>query len=395
MRNGDFLSAWRICLLCLLAGQFGVVSATPSDDPDILARRGMQNPQPAATAAPLLKLDKPAGGWTSALQFSVSGSCSDPQADPIIININGVRYYARNNNGGFSRMFPAAKGKNSIIAECANSVGVSRASSTVDAVISPIPLKLVLTSDTNSVYTDLHIYEPDNSHVYWADTNSASGGIFFLNGDGESFDQAGYGPYLYVHPAPPAGVFRVDANYWPGGAARHTLASLDIILDEGLPTESHRRVQKPLARPGETRTLAYVVIQGDRRPAKIYIPDQDPVRDMPAEVRDYIRHEPKRIGEEGGEELGISAATGRNRAEAGGDGYRPVAGPAAQPAVGSQAARLRRTGALRLSHRPGAARRRPDGKTRHSRQTALAAAIRAGPRSVSGFSADLAHRFRA
>lgn len=281
--------------------------AAPSDDPDILARRGQQHPVSSSPASPpTLTLSKPAGGWTSGLQITVAGTCSDPTADPIVVNVNGVRYYVRNANGSFSRAFPAAKGKNTVIAECANSAGVAKASTTVDAVIASIGLKVVLTSDSDGVYTDLHIYEPDNSHVYWADTNSNSGGIFFLNQNGDNFDQAGYGPYLYVHPAPPVGVFRIDTNYWPGGAVQHTLANLDIILDEGLPTESRRRVQKPLARPGETKTLAYVVIQGNRQPAKIYVPGQDAERDMPAEVKEYIKHEPKREGEaeDSAEELG-------------------------------------------------------------------------------------------
>ncbi|MGZ4959190.1 MAG: DUF1175 family protein [Methylomonas sp.] len=289
-------------LLCSLPGH---CSAAPSDDPDILARRGQPKPPQTAAFPPTLTLAQPAGGWTSAMQITVSGTCSDPAADPVVVNINGVRYYVRNVNGSFSRAFPAAKGKNSVIAECANSAGTAKASTTVDAVISPIPLKVVLTSDSDGVYTDLHIYEPDSSHVYWADTRSDSGGIFFLNQSGDNFDQPGYGPYLYVHPAPPVGVFRIDANYWPGGAVQHTLANLDIILDEGLPTESRRRVQKPLARPGETRTLAYVAIQGNRQPAKIYVPGQDAERDMPAEIKAYISHEPKREGENSdGEELG-------------------------------------------------------------------------------------------
>jgi hypothetical protein len=281
--------------------------AASSDDPDILARRGQQRPLPTeAASAPTLTLSKPAGGWTSGLQIAVVGTCSDPTADPIVVNINGVRYYVRNVNGSFARAFPAAKGKNTVIAECANSAGVAKASTTVDAVIASIGLKVVLTSDSDGVYTDLHIYEPDNSHVYWADTNSNSGGIFFLNQNGDNFDQPGYGPYLYVHPAPPLGVFRIDTNYWPGGAVQHTLANLDIILDEGLPSESRRRVQKPLARPGETKTLAYVVIQGNRQPAKIYVPGQDAERDMPVEVKEYIKHEPKREGEaeDSAEELG-------------------------------------------------------------------------------------------
>ena len=289
-------------LFCLAATCQLPAFAAPSTDPDILARRGQPQLQQNASEAPILTLAQPAGGWTSAMQITVAGSCSDPMADPIIVNINGVRYYARNAEGSFSRAFPAAKGKNSVIAECANSAGSSKASTVVDAVIPAIPLKVVLTSDTDGVYTDLHIYEPDYSHVYWADTRSISGGIFFLNQDGGSFDQAGYGPYLYVHPAPPTGVFRIDANYWPGGAVQHTLANLDIILDEGLPTESRRRVQTPLARPGETRTLAYIVIQGNRLPAKIYVPGQDAERDMPDQVKSYIRDQPKQQEQENSEE---------------------------------------------------------------------------------------------
>ncbi|QPK65270.1 DUF1175 family protein [Methylomonas sp. LL1] len=304
MRIFNFSLVRTLGLFMLLCVTHNQASATPSDDPDILARRGQQKPPQTASEPPTLTLDKPAGGWTSAMQITVAGTCSDPAADPIVVNINGVRYYVRNANGGFSRAFPAAKGKNSVIAECSNSSGVAKASTVVDAVISPIPLKVVLTSDSDGVYTDLHIYEPDKSHVYWADTNSDSGGIFFLNQNGDSFDQAGYGPYLYVHPAPPVGVFRIDANYWPGGAVQHTLANLDIILDEGLPTESRRQIQKPLARPGETKTLAYVAIQGNRQPAKIYVPGQDAERDMPAEIRDYISHEPKREGEDNGEAAG-------------------------------------------------------------------------------------------
>ena len=138
---------------------------------------------------------------------------------------------------------------------------MARASTTVDAVINPIPLKIVLTSDTDGVYTDLHIYEPDASHVYWANTRSPSGGLFFLNKQEGSFDAPGYGPYLYLHPAPPIGVFRVDVNYWPGSAIQHSLANLDVITDEGLPSESRKRIRRPLARPGETQTLAYIVIR--------------------------------------------------------------------------------------------------------------------------------------
>jgi len=267
--------------------------ASPSDDPEVLARRGKEIAG-TGTEMPVLTLTKPEGGWTTALQLEITGSCSDPTADPIIANINGVRYYIRTSQGSFSRKFPAAKGKNTIVVECANKAGVARATASVEAVISPIPLKVVLTSDTDSAYTDLHIYEPDKTHVYWAKTDSPSGGIFFLNQQEGSFDLAGFGPYLYIHPAPPPGVFRVDVNYWPGGAVQHTLANLDIITDEGLPTESRRRVRSPLARPGETQTLAYIVIRGNNQTPKIYAPMQDAESEMPPEVVEYKQKgEPK------------------------------------------------------------------------------------------------------
>lgn len=263
-----------------------VVLATPSDTPEVLSRRGKVIGG-LGTTAPTLELTQPAGGWTAAMRIDVAGTCSDETADPIEVNINGTRYFIRSKGGAFARKFPAAPGTNAIAVECRNQAGVARATSTVEAVISPIPLKIVLTSDTDSAYTDLHIYEPEGTHVFWASTRSPSGGIFFLNDEAGSFDQPGYGPYLYVHPSAPPGVFRIDANYWPGGAIRHTLANLDVILNEGTPDEVRRRVRRPLARPDETQTLAYVVIRPNHRPAELFVPGQDPESRLPPEVKEY------------------------------------------------------------------------------------------------------------
>lgn len=262
------------------------VSASPSESPDVLARRGKAIGG-TGTTAPTLQLTKPEGGWSSAVQAEVSGNCSDQTADPIEVNINGTRYFVRSVQGAFSRKFPLAPGKNTIIAECRNAAGVGRASAVVDAVVSSIPLKFVLTSDTDGVYTDLHIYEPDGHHVYWASTHSPTGGIFFLNEQNGSFDQPGYGPYLYVHTSPPPGVYRIDTNYWPGGAVQHTLASLDVVVNEGTAEEFHRRVERPLARPDETQTLAYVVFRPNRLQPLIYVPGQDAPGTEPNEVREY------------------------------------------------------------------------------------------------------------
>lgn len=294
--TNNYLPLLLICLLMF----FSSAGATSSDDPDVIPRRGKAI-SGQGTEKPVMKLTKPESGWTTKMQLDIAGKCSDPTADPIIVNINGVRYYVRAAEGTFSRKFPAAKGKNTVIAECSNKAGISRATATVEAMISPIPLKLVLTSDTDSVYTDLHIYEPDTTHVFWAKTDSPSGGIFFLNEQDGNFDKAGYGPYLYVHPAPPIGVFRVDVNYWPGGAVQHTLANLDIITDEGLATESRKRVRKPLAKPDETQTLVYIIIRGNHQPPKFFVPGEDPDSEMPPELKEYKQKtEPKlKIKEDG------------------------------------------------------------------------------------------------
>ncbi len=276
----------------------GVAGATPSSDPEVLARRGLgaaaRESDSVPIVAPQLTLVEPRAGWTSSMQITIAGTCSDPQASPIEVNINGTRYYTRSQGGTFRRSYPAAPGRNAITVQCRNQAGVGEATALVDAVISPIPLKVVLTSDTDGVYTDLHIYEPEGTHVYWAQTKSPSGGLFFLNSEEGSFDQPGYGPYLFVHPAAPTGVFRIDANYWPGGAVQHTLANLDIILNEGTSAEMRRRIRRPLARPDETATLAYVVMKPNRAPAEVFVPGQDTEDLMPSEVERYRREvEPK------------------------------------------------------------------------------------------------------
>ena len=278
-------------------------SATPSTNSEIIMRRGKLLGG-SGEEKPVLTLTEPKGGWTSSQMVTISGQCSDPTADPIVAAINGVRYFIRVQDGAFSRKFPASRGENSVRVECSNKGGTATETRTITGVMSPVRLKVILTSDTDGVYTDLHLYEPDGHHVYWAATNSPSGGLFFLNEQGGSFDQPGYGPYLFVHPAPPLGVFRIDTNYWPGGAVQHTLANLDIVVDEGMPQEFRKRVRKPLARPGETQTLAYVVVQPNGKPMKVFVPGQDDPNEMPLEVKEYQKNVEAKITQqnEGGDE---------------------------------------------------------------------------------------------
>jgi uncharacterized protein YfaP (DUF2135 family) len=237
---------------------------------------------------PTVRLTSPSGGWSVGRMISVEGTVSDPTVNPITLSINGDRYLLRTFSGRFSRKFPAASGKNVIVATATNRGGTAEAQVTCFAQIPPVPFKVVLTSDTDGVYTDLHVYEPtENSigpdgkldlkkmaHVFWARTASPSGGTFYLNDQGGSFDEPGYGPYLYVHRAPPKGVFLVATNYWPSGDKAHTVGTLNLTLFEGTPSETRRLVQVPLATPGTTRVLAWVNVLGDGR-ADVFVPGQD------------------------------------------------------------------------------------------------------------------------
>ena len=240
------------------------------------------------TERPVVRLASPAGGWSVGRMISIEGTVSDPTVDPITLSINGDRYLLRTSQGRFSRKFPAAAGKNVVVATATNRGGTGEAQVTCFAQVPPVPLKVVLTSDTDGVYTDLHVYEPtatslgpdgrlglkQMAHVYWARTASPSGGTFYLNEQGGDFDQPGYGPYLYVHRAPPAGVFLIAANYWPSGDKAHTIGTLNLTLFEGTPAETKRLVRIPLATPGTTRVLAWVNVLGEGR-ADVYVPGQD------------------------------------------------------------------------------------------------------------------------
>jgi uncharacterized protein YfaP (DUF2135 family) len=237
--------------------------------------------------------------------------------DPIVLSINGDRYLLRTNGGRFSRKFPAGSGKNVVTAYATNAGGTGRAQVTAYAQIPSVPLKAILTSDTDGVYTDLHIYEPTPksqtgttldpkamAHVFWANTESPSGGTFFLNEQGGDFDQPGYGPYLYIHRAPPKGVFLIATNYWPSGDKAHTVATLNISLFEGTAQEVKRRVRIPLATPGTTRVLAWINIVDAGR-GLIYVPSADPPPTDPSWPSN-LEEATKELQSKGGGDLGGS-----------------------------------------------------------------------------------------
>ncbi len=268
------------------------------------------------TSKPGIALSAPAGGWTVGRMMKVEGTVSDPTVDPVTVSINGDRYLVRARGGRFSRKLPAASGKNVVLVMATNRGGTAIAQVTTYAQIPAVPLKAVLTSDSDGVYTDLHIYEPTPSslavdgslvakqmaHVFWANTASPSGGTFLLNEQSGGFDEPGYGPYLYVHRAPPRGVFLFATNYWPSGDRAHTVATLNLALFEGTPQEMRRAVRIPLATRGTTRVLAWVKVLGEGQ-ALTYVPGQDPPAGAgwPANLEEAAKELGARTESEGGD----------------------------------------------------------------------------------------------
>jgi uncharacterized protein YfaP (DUF2135 family) len=255
--------------------------------------------------APTITLTAPAGGWTVDRMVLVAGTVSDPTINPITVSINGDRYLLKTVNGAFQRKFPVSAGKASVIVQGSNRGGTGTAERTLYAQVPAVAVFLVLTSDTDGVYTDLHVYEPRpdapdpqtagrdaSTHVFWARTESPSGGHFYLNEQGGDFDSPGYGPYLYTHTSPPLGFYRVDVNYWPSGDKAHTVATLNVVLFGGTANEIRKRVRIPLVQPGETQTLAWIRIDRGQQ-AHVYLPTVETkpkdTRVWPAWVTEFVR----------------------------------------------------------------------------------------------------------
>lgn len=267
--------ATRFILIFSLLASLGVEAALPRQSGKII---GTGNERPTIT------LTAPKGGWTVDRMVEVAGSISDSTINPITVSINGDRYLLKTFNGAFKRKFPVVRGKNSIILQGANKAGLAKAQRTLFAEVPSLAMFIVLTSDTDGVYTDLHVYEPlanapdpikegekSNVHVYWADTSSPSGGKFYLNEQGGNFDCPGFGPYLYTHASPPLGIYRIDVNYWPSGNKGHTVANLNLVLFGGTSNEIRRSVKFPLVMPGETVTLGWVRLDKSQK-AYLYFP---------------------------------------------------------------------------------------------------------------------------
>lgn len=259
-----------------------------ASSPEALPKKETETGVPIGTGKTkaTITITSPTGGWTVDRMMRVAGTVSDPTIDPVTISINGDRYLIRTSGGRFQRSFPAGNGKNVVTVIATNQGGTQTAQVTTYGQIPSVPFRAVLTSDTDGVYTDLHLYEPTTTsvqndlidvtkmaHVYWANTESPSGGTFFLNEQDGSFDQPGYGPYLYIHRAPPRGVYLVAANYWPSGDKAHTVGTLNLTVFEGTPQEVRRTVKVPLATPGTTRALAWVLVTDSG--AQIYAPGVD------------------------------------------------------------------------------------------------------------------------
>ena len=78
--------------------------------------------------------------------------------------------------------------------------------------------------DTDKTDVDLHVHEPDNSHVYFGSTNSKNGGHI-----SKDFRQ-GYGPECYVIRDPIPGKYKIEAHYYASIQASTTTGMTSCVI---------------------------------------------------------------------------------------------------------------------------------------------------------------------
>jgi uncharacterized protein YfaP (DUF2135 family) len=109
-------------------------------------------------------------------------------------------------------------------------------------------LRVVLSWDSDQTDVDLHVIEPDSSHVYYGERVSKNGGALDVD------VTTGYGPEIYSTAGPLPGTYLVYANYYGGQDANNVLttAKVSIITEEATLNEKTETFIVPLREPGVT-----------------------------------------------------------------------------------------------------------------------------------------------
>lgn len=185
------------------------------------------------------------GASTMAL---IAGRLAGAPKGPATMVVNGVAMPVHvDDDGTYARPYAFGKGSNSIEVRTRDGQRVRRQFYDALAEKAPAKLRVVLSWDTDATDVDLHVVTPAGEHAFYGDRVTPSGGAIDVD------VTTGFGPEIFAHPSPTAGVYHVYVNYYGAGELRDdvTVAQVAILTGEGTTREKLQVFQFPLRKPGE------------------------------------------------------------------------------------------------------------------------------------------------
>jgi uncharacterized protein YfaP (DUF2135 family) len=206
-------------------------------------------------AAPTVKIEAPASGWTTERVITVTGRATDA-AELGVLTVNGVERPLPLAGGQFTATFALGRGHNAIevIAPAKDAKAApARDRVTLYAEIPRVDLQVLLFWDTDQTDVDLHVTEPSGEEVNYTNRVSTKTG-----GTLDRDDTDGYGPEIFSLGAAPSGVYEIAAHYYGDRGSGQTSATVMIVAREGTDEERRWRFEVPLTRAGEKALLAKI-----------------------------------------------------------------------------------------------------------------------------------------
>jgi uncharacterized protein YfaP (DUF2135 family) len=259
----------RVIGLCLL------LSATATASPKNKTRAATPKAAAASHGPPVVTIDKPVSGWTTARKITVEGAISDPKIARTTLSLNGTAFLIKVEGGRFKQKLVVSEGLNTVVVETENADGRGRATTSFFARVPKVDLKVYLMFDPQPFYIDLWVTEPGGEKNYWANRETPSGGVLHDLYNDLPGGAVGMGPQAYTIANAPAGKYKIQVNYWAGGwlgegesaegpygarAQPMVPVRVETVLYEGTPQEERRSFEAVLSKPSDTYTVGEIEV---------------------------------------------------------------------------------------------------------------------------------------
>jgi len=123
-----------------------------------------------------------------------------------------------------------------------------------------VGLRISMSWDADLTDIDLHVFEPDGGHAYYAHNRTRIGGLV-----SRDFTQ-GYGPEEYVLKEAAAGKYQIKSHYY--GSSQQSVCGpctvvVNIFTDYGRDSEQKKVLTLRLDKPGEEILVGEIEVKGD------------------------------------------------------------------------------------------------------------------------------------